>query len=149
VSDQPPLPVIGQEDWGDDLNTYLSALDARLAALEAVPTIWKRTYNYNTNTTVAPSNGQIRFNFAPPSGATLMRISDVNSDGGDNTSFWAQLGTPKEYYVQDFDDSTKWVKFAPNGAIVHQTGYEEIPVTVTDHSVPELPAQKLGVTISM
>jgi hypothetical protein len=40
VSTQPPLPAIGQDPWGDDLNAYLSALDSRLTKLESPLPYW-------------------------------------------------------------------------------------------------------------
>ena len=145
MSDMPPLPIIGDDPWGDTLNAYLSALDARVTALEADPNVAKRPYQFNSSTSTPPASGQIRINSSTLTSATFIWISDTNSDGGDNTGFWAAI-TPRVFYLQDFDDHTKWVKWTV-GTGVHQTGYEEFPVTLDDNSPVTVPYQKVGLTV--
>jgi hypothetical protein len=145
MSDQPPLPVIGQEAWGDDLNAYLSALDARIVLLEALSASYAR-FNFNAQTVAPPASGQVRVNNATPALATTVWVHNVDSEGTDVSLMLGQVLSGWRIYLQDRDDSSKWVRYNVSGAPVDQGTYMEYPVTVFD-SLGTVPYQNVVVGV--
>lgn len=153
MSDTPP--VLGQNPWGADLNAYLATLDARcltleerVLALERTPTQYVDRYSFNTNTAPPPSSGQLRFNNSSQAATTALFLSYDNQDGTDTTNFWASLTTIVKIYVQDRDDSTKWVRFNSPQPHIDRGTYVEIPVTWDSDSGTPIPAQQVTLVIT-
>jgi len=136
--DQPPLPIIGQEDWGDDLNTYLNALDSRLTVLENLPpppTSRQGEWNLVSTNTAPPASNQIRSNSGLDlKSATHVWLANVSNAGIDWTNLWSLLPTTGtiEMYIQKKNDATKWVKLTAVTPLSQQTGYVDFTVSYLD-----------------
>src|SRR5215510_11502140 len=115
MSQQPPLPIIGSQDWGDDLNNYLAALDARTAVLENTPkptTTHTGEWSLSATVTPPPAANQLRAD----TGVNLKQASklwfaDISNAGVDWTNIWTTfpVGTI-HIYIQDKNEANKWVK---------------------------------------
>jgi hypothetical protein len=169
MSDQPPRPIIGQTDWGDDLNAYLAALDARLttqegtsadldgrvtvleeAASAPLPTP-THTFRYNLNSSVAapPASGQLRLNNTNQQAVTTVWLHNIDQDSQDVAVYWSEVvaGSTVRLYIQDRDDSTRWVRYTQTTDRVDQGTYQEIPVSFDSSSGVAVPTQQVGVVV--
>jgi hypothetical protein len=94
-------------------------------------------YDYNadtTGTTGNPGNGDIRWNNATQASATQINLSHINADGVDIDIFLALIKTNDVIIVQDKNLSDNFQKFTVSATPIIQTGYVEIPVTLTSSS---------------
>jgi hypothetical protein len=167
MSDQPPLPIIGQTDWGDDLNAYLAALDARLTtqegtssefdaritALETAASSPASThlfrYNFNSSVATPPASGQLRLNNTNQQAATTVWLHNIDQDSQDNANYWAEVvaGSPVRFYIQDRDDATRWVRYTQTTDRVDHGTYQEVPVSFESSSGVAVPTQQVGVVV--
>jgi hypothetical protein len=96
----PPLPVIGQMDWGEQMNGVILDLQARVTALEAVPPPIPAVSTTSVDS-ITPISG-------PSSGGTDVTIvgTGFNSFG----CFQAALGSVGNWFLLDnflvVDDNT-------------------------------------------
>jgi hypothetical protein len=126
MSDTPP--VIGQDPWGQDLNAYLTSLEARITLLES-----KGEHVYNSFAWKFSSA-------APPAGATEVRLNNVNAalatqidlrkidlDGADRTQVFLQVSAGDIIRINDWD----------NAAILHRYRATGVPtMDATNVTIP-------------
>jgi hypothetical protein len=148
----PPLPVPGEDPWGATLNAYLTALEERVLALENTPHQHVGRYNYNGTPSAPPASGQLRFNSADPLAATFVYINYTNADGTDVKNFWtpappATMDPIQSVYIQDRDDSSKWVEYTNPSPRTDLGTYAQVPIVLSRHS-GVLPTQQVTVVIT-
>jgi hypothetical protein len=122
------LPVIGQDPWGDDLNTYLAGLEARIASLEAAQPLPSMIYNYANSTTPPPATGEIRSNGPLGQASTLLYLHKTSAGGLDSTVVLSKVDATYKMYVQDTTDSSTRQWYSITAAVVDQGTWWQIPV---------------------
>lgn len=131
----PPEP--GQTLWGDDLNTYLLSLEARIAsnearmtALEAKPEHIYSSAPWQFSNAAPPSTGnQVRLNNTNPSLATVIDIRRLDSDGADRSAAFQLVDVGAVIRISDWNDSTAYHQFRPTGQATFTADNAQIPVT--------------------
>ena len=91
-------------------------------------------YDYLADTTAtsgAPTNGDLLWNNATQTSATQLNISHINSDGVDVDIFLSLIKTGDVIIVQDKVLSDNFQKWTVSATPTMQTGYIEVPVTLT------------------
>lgn len=160
LTTQPPLPVIGAEDWGPDLNDCLSwlyeqvvgnaasillnrdqiealeaqvsALQARVVTLENKPEYVFNSYPWKFSASAPPAGaGELRFNNVNPSLATLIDVRKIDSDGADRTLVFQQLSPGDRIRVADWDDANIAHRFDVTAVPTIGATNAQIPVTWT------------------
>jgi hypothetical protein len=101
------------------------------------------SFTFNSSTTEPPTGNQIRLNNATQSSATLLWISQTTFDGLDISIGLSRITTDYQIYIQDFDDSTKWILFNATGNGTDKGSYWEIPVSYSAGPA-NLPTQKVA-----
>jgi hypothetical protein len=146
----PDLPTAGQEPWDAALNAYLSALEARVTLLESTPSNRAYFYTYASNTSAPPASGQLRMDSTDRTSVTRLWFHDVTAEGVDVSAMWAVLaaGTVDDFYIQDKDDSTKWVRYHSLADPVDMGTYTECQVSFVNDGGIALSHQQVGVVIT-
>jgi hypothetical protein len=86
-------------------------------------------YNSNDALTAPPAAGQVRYNNAQQSLATIVYINHLTSDAIDVEIFFNQLSSLNELYVQDRNSSINFIKYNITGTpTVFVNSYVSIPV---------------------
>jgi len=126
MSDTPP--AVGQDPWGDDLNTYLASLETRIEALEIAPEYVFNSYLWKFAAGNPPAGaGELRLNNADPSLATLIDLRKIDGDGGDRTPVFQHLTPGDRVSVSDWDDA----------AIIHRYTVTTAPtIGATNVTIP-------------
>ena len=91
-------------------------------------------YDYKAKTTITtgdPTNQHIIWNNATQISATQINVSHINSGGVDVDIFLALIKTNDVLIVQDKNNSANFQKWTVSATPTIQTGYAEIPVTLT------------------
>jgi len=91
-------------------------------------------YLYNSSNTVtsSPSSGQITYNNASQSSATIIYISHLSSDNIDIEIFYSQLSSLNDVYIQDRNSSQNNIQYNITGApTITVDSKIAIPVTVS------------------
>lgn len=131
----PPLPDIGQPDWGEPLNTWLtdlwnlladllSQLDGRVTALEEGFTgqTTYSDYRYGTQTTPSPGPGNLRFDTANPVAAANIFVHGTDDGSIDRANLWRTLPAGTRIYIQHPTDSAVWAHWLTTGPAVESAG---------------------------
>lgn len=146
-------PTIGQEDWGDDLNTYLIDLEKRIAdnvqritlleqdvadaqddilALQTKPDYVYNSYAWQFNNGAPPATGnpknEIRLNNADPALATVIDVRKLDFDGADRTPIFQQLGVGAKIRINDWDDAALLHRYTVTGTPTMDATNVQIPV---------------------
>jgi|SRR5580765_524275 hypothetical protein len=112
----PPLPTPGQEPWDTVLNTYLTALEARLTVLEAKPQYVFNSYAWQySNAAPPPTGSQVRFDNANLNLATTAVFRLIDSDGADRTPVFQQLGVGSQVRINDWNNAATIHRFNVTG----------------------------------
>lgn len=88
----------------------------------------------SATTDADPGAGNVRWNNADPDLATMLYVSDADTDAGSLTSVWSALTVGGFVYVQANDDSDRrdtWQKWQVT-SITDATGYAKIGVSLQD-----------------
>ena len=148
MSDMPPLPVIGQDPWGDDLNAYLTALEARVSTLEATPSARTLTYFALVSQTAPPpsSTGQMRTDNATTSASTHLWVSTTTDDGTTVANLLNLVTVGQVLYLQARTDDSRWARFTVS-ANTPQSGYVDFTVTPLSNSGLEISKANVKVVL--
>lgn len=124
----------------------VAVLDARVTALEQMPSLTAMDYSFNLTLTAPPGSGQARLNDADQTLATLLWLDHHTAPGVDVTAILnlAKLGTV--VVLQDKDDSSKRQLYNVTGPVTDHTSYTEFPVAWRAGTAP-VPAQRAMVTL--
>ena len=140
----PPLPVPGQEDWGDDLNTYLVAVnavltelqgehavfDARVTALEQQPEYVFNSAPWQFSGNAPPATGnQLRLDNTNPGLAALIDVRKIDSEGADRSPWLQMIASGSVIQISDWDDSTVYHRYQATGPATFDATNVQIPVT--------------------
>lgn len=102
-------------------------------------------FSFNANTTEPIVGNQIRINDASQTAATRLWVSHTTFDGLDVHVGLSRVVPGDLIYFQDFDDSTKWVRYT----VVSNTsdvGYHDYVVTY-ESGPANVPFQKVALRI--
>ena len=98
------------------------------------------SFTFNATTTEPITGNQLRLNNATQTAATKLWVSKTSTDGLDVTVALAKIKTGHQIYLQDRDDSTKWIKYTVTADGVDDGIYYDFSVAY--HSGPgNIPAQ--------
>jgi hypothetical protein len=101
-------------------------------------------YTFNTTTTTPPASGQVRFNNATQSLATKVWIAYLTAPGNDAKQLLLySYKQGKDLYIQDKDDSSKWIVFTLTSNATDLTTYAEWSITHKANSGVPLTAQRV------
>jgi len=103
-------------------------------------------YTFNTNTVTPPANGQLRFDAVAYADVRHVYLADMTADGIDTTTYIDSVADPQVLYIQDKDDSTKFVSFNVGARATMFSGYAAFDVALRASGAP-LTAQRLVVTL--
>jgi len=92
-----------------------------------------------------PGSGLQRFNNLTYGSITEVYISDISKNGNDLTVIYEGLLAGDILYFQQGDDSNKFVALQISGALVDNTTYFTIPVTVLDSGTNIDDAAEIGI----
>ena len=132
------------------LGPIVAGLEARIVELEEQMVIALTSvsahlsFTFNASTTAPPVGNQIRLNSASQTAATTMWVSRTTVEGLDVAVGLARVRSGWWAYIQDFDDSTKWVRYDIVGAPVNHTSYWAFPVAF-DSGPANVPFQKIEI----
>jgi hypothetical protein len=101
-------------------------------------------YTFNVNAAEPPGGGQVRLNNATQSSATKLWIHYTTAPGNDakNMLVYAYK-TGKDVYIQDKDDSSRWIIFTLTSDCVDKTTYGEWNVTYKTAGANPLVGQRV------
>jgi hypothetical protein len=103
---------------------------------------------YNSTVTEPPGGGQVRLNAAQAS-ATKLWISYTTAPGTDiKTYLLYYIKSGVRIYIQDKDDSAKWVTYDVNADAIDRTTYCEVNVTYKSGGASLPAGQRVLVTIT-
>jgi len=91
-------------------------------------------YTYKTTTTEPPANGEIRLDNVTPASVTKIWAADLNANNADASVALRNIKTGAQIYLQDKNDSTRWIEFNVTAATIDKTTYFEIPVSTINSS---------------
>ena len=146
MSDTPP--TVGQNPWGQDLNTYLASLEARVVVLEAKQEHVYSSYSWKFANTAPPAGaGELRLNNVNAALATLIDLRKIDGDGADRTPVFQQLSPGDRVRISDWDDATIIHHFNVTTAPTIGATNVTIPVTWISGSgtLPTTGAAKINV----
>jgi hypothetical protein len=86
------------------------------------------SFTYNTTTTAPPVANQLRINNAAWASATTIWVFDTDLDGLDVTTGLERMKAGYQVYVQDYDDSSKWVLYNVTASTVDSGTYHTMTV---------------------
>lgn len=145
MSDQPP--VVGQDPWGVDLNTYLAGLEARIVALEAKPDWIFNSAAYQFSNAPPPATGsQVRLNNSNAALATQIDMRVIDSDGADRSAWLGLLNAGDFVRLADWNNAAVFYRFRVIGAAVFTATNAQIPVA-WDSGSGTLPNTKCNVGV--
>lgn len=122
-------PTLGQDPWGQDLNTYLATLDQRIDALEARPEYVYNSYAWQySNLAPPPTGNQVRFDNANLALAHQVVFRLLDSDGADRTTIFQQLGVGSKIRINDWNNAANIHRFNVLGPAVFGASDVAIPV---------------------
>lgn len=90
-------------------------------------------YDYLANTSAtsgSPGNTFLLWNNATQTSATQLNIAHIDDDNIDINIFLHLLNTGDVVIIQDRTNSANYQKWEVTSALVEQTGYDEVPVTL-------------------
>lgn len=123
----PPLPTIGQEAWGDELNAFLTWARDKIVYLEEVVSrpdfSVSHSYRYLNNITPPPANGQMRFNNLDQVAATELMLAYLDASDHDLKTILLSLPAGNLIYVQDRNNSAAWQAWTLTAAPIDNTTY--------------------------
>ena len=136
----PPLPTIGQEDWGDELNAFLTWARDRITYLEQIvlrPDFSVgHTYRYINNTAPPPSNGQLRLDNADQIAATELMLAYIDASDHDLKTLLLAVPAGNLIYAQDRNNSAAWQSWTLTAAPIDNTTYMSFPIAHHDGGNP-------------
>ena len=111
----------------------LSAADVGATAADHThPSEESGQWRFQNNPTIAdPGSGYLRSNTGVLSTATMLAISRTTQDGYDIPPPGFGVPAGDTIYLQDRDDSTKWVRYTADEPLARFATYATGPVTVT------------------
>jgi hypothetical protein len=122
-------PVIGQVPVATGVGNETEWQDAdQISGRITFAAGW--TYALST-TIIDPSSGNLRTDAAPEL-STIMAISVIDSNGFDTTTILDTLSVGDFIVIQDNADPLNWVKYSLSGAVINNTTWYEIPITVLE-----------------
>lgn len=139
----PPSPLPGGGGGGGGLTAPPS--DGRLYGMKngqwvLVPQTLAMEYSFNETVAAPPSSGQLRMNNLNQQAATLLWVSEITAPGISAIAVLKQLGAGVGLYLQDKDDSAKWIAYNVTGPAIDKGTYIEVPVQFVAASATPLPA---------
>lgn len=128
----PGPPVQWNAGFADVIGTGLTlTVDGTLSAIgRSSSTTWD--YQANTAITVGPPpSGDIYWNNATQTAATIVGLSHLTFDNVDVDLFIDRIGVNDIVFIQDKNDSTNFQEWKCTSAItIHPNSYVEVPVTL-------------------
>jgi len=122
-------PAVGQDPWGDHLNSYLMQLEERIVALEAQKEHVFNSYAWQFSSSLPPATGnQIRLNSPTPSQATEIDFRKIDSDGADRTPTFQQVSDGDTIRISDWDNASNIYRFTATGPAVIGATNVTVPV---------------------
>lgn len=89
------------------------------------------SWNFNTSVSAAdPGSKKYSFNNATPASVTEIYVNDTNNDNHDMSTIIAALQVGDKLYIQQEDDSTKFLLATVSTIPTDNTGWFTIPVTI-------------------
>lgn len=162
-------PEVGQENWGEDLNAYLNATeartlvnDARIEALEArILSLETRVDDLEEETEVIfhsapwqfsnsapPATGnQLRFDNTDPALAAMIDFRNIDTNGADQTGFFQIMAPGAIIRVQDYNEAGVFHRFRVTGSPTYTTDNTNFPV-VWEDGAGTLPNAKVSVGLA-
>ena len=101
------------------------------------------SFTLNASTAEPPIGNQLRMNNATQHLATKLWIMETDTDGLDVTIGLMRVLAGHQIYIQDFDDSSKWIKYLVTANAIDKGAYVEIAVTHHSHSASPIPTAKI------
>lgn len=105
-------------------------------------------YMFDSATVEPPTNSEVRFNNSMHSLVTAVWVHDISSLSKDNSNAFSIVAVGSRIFVQDKDDSTKWVSYDVTGSPVDKGVYWEFPVTLRELGPAALAQQRVLLNIS-
>lgn len=129
-----------------DLVRRVAELERIVAVLAAELTVSNyASFTFNAATTEPPIGNQIRINNASQTAATRLWVSHTTTDGLDVHVGLARITAGSWIYFQDFDDSTKWVRYLVTSNTM-DAGYHDYVITY-DAGPANVPFQKVALRV--
>jgi hypothetical protein len=143
-------PAVGQDPWGDHLNSYLmqleerivaseesivalAALEARIVALEAQKEYVYNSFAWQFSSSPPPATGnQLRLNNPSPLLATVLDFRRIDSDGADRTPIFQQLGVGDTIRITDWNDASQLYRYKVTGSASFSVDNVTVPVSWFD-----------------
>lgn len=102
-------------------------------------------WRFDTGLTAGTASGDLRYNNATPASVTAIYINETSNNNSDLMAILALISTSTKIYIQQADDSTKFLVLSVSSATTDNGTDWTIPVTVEDSgALPDNNAQ-LGV----
>jgi hypothetical protein len=125
----PSLPDAGQDPWDVALNTYLTALESRITAVENKPEHVYNSYAWQFSNAAPPATGsQLRLNNTNPVLATLIDVRKVDLDGADRTPVFLQVTPDDIIRINDWDNAANLHRYTVTGTPTMDATNVQIPV---------------------
>ena len=70
------------------------------------------SFTFNSATTEPPTGNQLRLNTVSQTAATRLWVAQTSTDGLDVTVGLQKILAGHQIYIQDYDDASRWVKYA-------------------------------------
>ena len=106
----------------------MSIASKKTAAGGGIQFSWK----FDTGTGTGPATGDIRYNNAVPASVTGLEVSQTSDNGVDLTAILGLISTSTKIYIQQEDDSTKFLLASVSGTPTDNGTDWTIPVTIDD-----------------
>jgi hypothetical protein len=103
-------------------------------------------YTFNAAITAPPGGGQLRLDAGVYANVRHVYLDDMSADGVDTTTYIHSIVDPQVLYIQDKDDSTKFVSFNVGAQATMMSGYAVLDVALRN-SGAMLVAQRVKVTL--
>jgi hypothetical protein len=161
LTTMPPLPQIGAEDWGPDLNNCLtwlnqqmagnsasiealqdevetlqgqvSTLQARVTALESRPEYVYNSTAYQFSNAAPPATGnQLRLNNVNATLATMIDMRLIDSDGADRSQWIKLLNIGSRLRINDWNNAAIFHRYNVTGPATLDATNAQVPVTWVD-----------------
>jgi hypothetical protein len=101
------------------------------------------SFTFNSNTTAPPIGNQLRLNQSTQSAATIMWVSQTTVEGLDVSAGLDRIKAGYQVYMQDYDDSSKWLLFNVTSDAVDSGSYFTITISFNRGSALPVPFQKI------
>jgi hypothetical protein len=103
-------------------------------------------YQFSTTTTAPPTGSQVRLDNADPALATKLWVRNVTTPGEDVHPLLVSFPVGSRFWLQDYDDHTKFAAFQLTAAPVDMADYVELPVSSLGVGAPLL-GQKVALDV--